>query len=220
MQSPWHPFFFLYPSLPGHAPMFSCAGRIAFLHILSWSRLPGEGGLPIHPSFLVPAGFLSRTYSHGRTCPARAIGAAPLFGNTSFFPYTRQHSRSQPNQSRSPGEVIVPGPSIFPCAGRIAFPLILPWSCPPGEGCVHYTRSLPRIVRLWQPSMNAQASEGLALPFMPCVHYTITRLDSKVPLGSRNRIFTEFIHIFLTFFQNPPVSAHSKLCYNKITLQS
>ena len=80
--------------------------------------------------------------------------------------------------------------------------------------------SLPHIVRQWQPSMNAQASGGLALPVMPCVHYTITRLDSKVPLGSRSRIFTEFIHIFLTFFQNPPVSAYPKLCYNKITLQS
>ncbi len=55
----------------------------------------------------------------------------------------------------------VPGPSIFPCAGGVAFPHILPWSCPPGEGCVHYTRSLPRIVWLWQPSMNAQASGGL-----------------------------------------------------------
>ena len=85
MQSPWHPFFFLYPSLPDHAPMFSCAGRIAFPHILSWSRPPGEGGLPIHPSFLVPAGFLSRTYSHGRTCPARTIGAVPSFREYVFL---------------------------------------------------------------------------------------------------------------------------------------
>ena len=28
----------------------------------------------------------------------------------------------------------VPGPSIFPCAGRTCFLPILPWSCPPGEG--------------------------------------------------------------------------------------
>ena len=171
--------------------MFSCAGRVSFPHILPWSCLPGEG---------------NRNGSR--------------FGDTSF---SRLHASIRSPRQTSlahPARGIVPCPSMFPCAGRIACPHILPWSCPPGKGCVHYTRSLPRIVWQWQPSMNAQASGGLALPVMPCVHYTITRLDSKVPLGSRSRIFTEFIHIFLTFFQNPPVSAYPKLCYNKITLQS
>ena len=65
--------------------MFSCAGRIASPHILPWSCPSGEGGLPIRPSFLVPAGFLSRTYSHGRACPARAIGAVPLFRECVFL---------------------------------------------------------------------------------------------------------------------------------------
>ena len=130
--------------------------------------------LPIRPGFLVPARFPSRTYLSWSRLPDEGNRSPACFGNTSFFPYTRQHSRSQPNQSRSPGEVIVPGPSIFPCAGRIPFPYILSWSCPPGEGCVHYTRSLPRIVRRWQPSMNAQDAEicfrtvrAFIIPYLP-----------------------------------------------------
>ena len=197
--------------------MFSCAGGTSFLLVLPWSRLPGEGEwFPNRPCFLVPAGLPSRTYCHGHARPARAIGAAPRFGDASFFPsHASIHSPRQTSFAR-PARGKVPEPSVFPCAGGTSFLLVLSWSRPPGEGCVHYTRSLPRIVRQWQPSMNAQASGGLALPVMPCVHYTITRLDSKVPLGSRNRIFIEFIHIFLTFFQNAPVSAYPKLCYNKI----
>ena len=38
-----------------------------------------------------------------------------------------------------PERKIVTYSSIFPCAGRIAFPRIFPWSRPPGEG----NRSLP-----------------------------------------------------------------------------
>ncbi len=66
-------------------------------------------------------------------CHGRACPArASPFREYTLLYFTRQHSQSPPNKSR-----------------------------PPGEGCVHYTRSLPRIVRLWQPSMNAQASGGL-----------------------------------------------------------
>ena len=65
---------------------------------------PGEGDCSMPPYFLVPAGLPFRTYCHGHICPARTIGAAPRFGNTSFFPYTRQHSQSPLNQSRTSGE--------------------------------------------------------------------------------------------------------------------
>ena len=73
-----------------------------------------------------------------------------------------------------PERKIVTYSSRFSCAGRIAFPHIFPWSRPPGKGCVHYTRSLSRIVRLWQPSINAQDAEtcfrtvgAFIIPYLP-----------------------------------------------------
>ena len=124
-QNSFHP---MREIVPGPS-ILSCADRIARPHVPSWSCLPGEGGLfRDPPDFLVPVGLPSCTYCHGRVCPARA---SP-FREYILLSFTRQHSQSRPNQSRTSG-----------------------------EGCVHYTRSLPRIVRLWQPSMNAQASGGL-----------------------------------------------------------
>ena len=190
---PIRPSFLVPAGLPsrtychGHACLARAIGafpvsgiRLSFL-IHASIRSPRQTSLarpargnPDRPSSLVPAGLPSRAYSHGHARPARAIGAFPVSGiRLSFLIHASIRSPRQTSLAR-PARGIVPEPSIFPCAGRIAFPLVLPWSCPPGEGCVHYTRSLPRIVRLWQPSMNAHASVGLALPVMPCVHYTIS----------------------------------------------
>ena len=113
------------------------------------------------PFSLEPNAVSSSSFFRGHACLARAIGAFPVSGiRLSFLIHASIRSPRQTSLAR-PARGIVPEPSIFPSAGRIAFPRIFPWSRPPGEDCVHYTRSLPRIVRLWQPSMNAQASGGL-----------------------------------------------------------
>ena len=75
---------------------------------------------PVHTPMVVPA----------RRGPSERF---PFFGNTSFFPHTKQYSPFHPNQSCPPGKRDLPFPFMFSCAGRIAFLHILPWSCPSGE---------------------------------------------------------------------------------------
>ena len=182
--------------------MFSCAGSIASPHILPWSCPSGEGGLPIRPSFLVPAGFLSRTYSHDRACPARAIGAVPLFREYVFLSSYKTVFAVPSNpvmpvrQKGSPVSV-----HVFLCR-KDCLPHILLWSRLPGKG--HRSGSpfsgmrlsflIQNSIRRSIQTSHARPAKGISrfrscflvpqgflphilswsrLPGEDCVHYTI-----------------------------------------------
>ena len=153
------------------------------------------------PFSLEPNAVSSSSFFRGHACLARAIGAFPVSGiRLSFLIHASIRSPRQTSLAR-PARGIVPEPSIFPCAGRIAFPHILPWSCLPGEGLpvsgIHpsflYTpafavpakqvtparrglRSLYQVFAAHRAAMaavNECPGRGNLFPNRPCIYYTI-----------------------------------------------
>ena len=123
--------------------IFPCVGRIAFPHILSWSCPPGEGNRSL-----------------------------PCFGNTSFFPYTCQHSQSPPNQSRTPGERDSSRTVHLSLCRQDCLPAHIPMVTPAWRGlCSLY--QVFAAHRAAMATVNECSGRGNLFPNRPCIYYTI-----------------------------------------------